>query len=301
MLIASVNLIEHVADKPWPGWTVTLFGMKITMMSNGIAAMVLVALILLAVLIPLTRRWKAIPTGGRAALEAIVVFVRDMIARPALHDKAYTFLPYLVTLFVFVLGLNLLGIIPLEPVTKWLGGFIPVLEGRQIGGTATSVPMVCAGLAGVTLVTIVGCGFWQAARRKREKDKWPMAACVALSPILWFSSLSPPIPGAVGRILMVPLALLELVGAAAKCFALMVRLVANMFAGHMLLAVLMMLAMQVSAHALKTEIPLLGVSFLCVLASVGVTLIELLVAALQAYIFTFLTAMFLGLYVEPAH
>ena len=49
-------------------------------------------------------------------MEAIVVFVRDMIAKPALKDKAYEFLPFLLTMFVFILGLNLFGLVPLEPL-----------------------------------------------------------------------------------------------------------------------------------------------------------------------------------------
>ena len=115
-------------------------------------------------------------------------------------------------------------------------------------------------------------------------------------------SLSPEIPGVMGRVLAFPLAALELIGAVAKCFSLMVRLFANMLAGHALLAALMMFLLM----ALKSMIEdgtghLIYVGPVCVLGSVAVSLIELLVAGLQAYIFTFLTAIFLGLYVEPSH
>lgn len=128
-----------------------------------------------------------------------------------------------------------------------------------------------------------------------------MWAALPASPILWLASLSPEIPGPVGKVLLGPLALLELVGAVAKCFALMIRLTANMFAGHVLLAVLMMFALRAVSNALEVRMLYLGVSAMCVLGSVGVTILDLLVSLLQAYIFTFLTAMFLGLYVEPSH
>ena len=119
---------------------------------------------------------------------------------------------------------------------------------------------------------------------------------------MWIKSLSPEMPGAIGAILMVPMMLLELVGVVAKCFALMVRLFANMISGHTLLAMLMMFILKALAVMLRDKAPhLLYVAPLCVLGSVLVSLMEMLVAGLQAYIFTFLTAMFLGIYVEPQH
>jgi F-type H+-transporting ATPase subunit a len=301
LLLASTNPIEHVVDKPWVGWQVHLMGVEITLMSSCIAAMLLVAAILLAVLVPVGRRRAGVPSGLHNVLESIAVFVRDMIARPALHDKAYDFLPYLLTLFVFVLGMNLFGIIPIEPITHWLGEYTGFLAGKPIGGTATVVPTVCAGLALTTLGAIMACGLWRAARSKHEHAKWPLWVCVVSSPLLWFVSLSPQIPGPVGKVLLIPLALLELLGAVAKCFALMIRLTANIMAGHMLLAVLMMFTLQMAAKALEANALFFGVSILCVLASAAATILDLLVAGLQAYIFTFLTAMFLGLYVEPSH
>ena len=302
MLIATSNPIEHIADHPWgPPWRVSWFGMDITLMSNSIAAMILTALLLAVVIVLVARRRRTVPAGSYNALEVLVVFVRDMIARPALHDQAYVFLPYLLTVFFFVLGLNIFGMIPVEPISKSLGGVVPWLAGKPIGGTATAVPTVCAGLAATTLLTILCCGLWRAAQQKRQRDRWPMFFCVLVSPWLWLKSLSPSIPGAVGEILPIPLAILELIGALAKCFALMIRLTANMFAGHVLLAVLMMFAMQAASNALEKHILFFGVSILCVLGGVAATILDILVACLQAYIFTFLTAMFLGLYVEPSH
>jgi F-type H+-transporting ATPase subunit a len=94
------------------------------------------------------------------------------------------------------------------------------------------------------------------------------------------------------------LAILEIISLISKCVALMIRLVANMLAGHSLLAVFLMFILVAIDGNLKS---LAYVGPLSVLGSVFVSLIELLVAALQAYIFTFLSAIFMGLYMEPAH
>ena len=290
----------HVADQPWEGFQTTLLGMKVTLMSSGIAAMIVVAAVLTAVIITLSHRRQAIPSGGAGALEAVVVFVRDSIARPALHDRAYAFLPFLLTLFLFVFSLNIFGMIPLHSFTKWLGTVFPPMSGKIIGGTPTRIPTVCAGLASLTLFSIFACGLWRAAQRKRLNSTWPAWLCVALSPVLWLSEMTPDIPGPVGAVLAVPLAALELIGVLAKCFALMIRLAGNMIAGHVLLGVLLMFAMQAAGNAIRTHTLFFGVSILCVLGSAAVTMLDLLVACLQAYIFTFLTAMFLGLYVESA-
>jgi len=297
-VLAEVDLIHHVSDHPWPWeWTRTqLWGMDVTLMSSAIAGMIVVGIVLAAVIIPLARRRirskHEIPTGAQSVVEVIIVFVRDMIARPALHDMAYEFLPYLLTLFVFLLGNNLLGIIPLEPLTNLVG--LP-----SMGATPTAIASVCIALGLTTLMTIVFMGLRKQALRCRMERGWPMYLCYMASGFLWAKSLSPPISGTLGLILGVPLALLELVGVLTKCFALMVRLFANMLAGHVLLGVLMMFIMQSLAGFLREATPhVFYVAPVCILGSVAASILELLVAGLQAYIFTFLTAMFLGLYVE---
>jgi F-type H+-transporting ATPase subunit a len=296
MTIASGSLMDHVNDHPWPGCQVEVFGMKVTLMSSGIAQMILVAIAVAGLVLLAARRRSKVPSGGKNLLEAIVVFIRDMVARPALHDKADPFLPFLLTMFVFILGMNLSGLLPLYSLT-------PVL-GVPMGTTPTGILTVCGGLAGISLVTIIGCGLIKTAGVYRVHNNWPMPVCIAMSPILWVWSLSPPIPGITGVIFRPFLALLELVGAVAKCFALVIRMFANMMAGHVLLAVMMMFIVQALGrwmgdwmHGAVNVLPIT----VCIGASVLIDLMEMMVAVLQAYIFTFLTAIFLGLYVEPAH
>ena len=291
MSMLAYSLVERVMDHPWPGWQVTVWGVHMTLMSAGIASMLLAAVILVAVVVPLAQRTRAVPHGAGNLLEVVVVFVRDMIAKPALHDKAYDFLPFLLTMFSFVLVVNLLGIVPLEPLSEVAG--LP-----RIGGVATSIPTVAAGLASLSLLTILATGLRASAIKCRHQRHWPWALCAIAAPVLWLRALSPPVPGITGKLLMVPLTALEFIGLVAKCFALMVRLFANMISGHTLLAVLMMFIVMALQSRL---INAFYIGPFSIAASVAVEVLELLVAALQAYIFTFLTAMFLGIYAEPSH
>ncbi|MCD4823402.1 MAG: F0F1 ATP synthase subunit A [Phycisphaerae bacterium] len=295
-------LMSHVVDHPWPGCQVTIFGMEITWMSSSIASMIIVGLAL-CIILPL-RAKRAAATGKGGILEVTVLFVRNNIAIPALGENANRFLPMLLTMFVFVLGMNLIGLLPIQPLCHAIPG-----NEYMVGATPTSVLTVCGALGGITLVTILTMGVWRAAQRKRESSNWPMALCIAACPVLWVMSLAPNVPGTVGKVLALPLAALEFIGAIAKCFALMVRIFANMLAGHFLLAVMMMFIVRtlvstiisVMDPAMENEIHFFYIGPVCIVASVLVDLMELLVAGLQAYIYTFLSAMFFGLYIEASH
>ena len=300
MLLAATSsmadqIMDRISDHPWPGCQIQIGGMTVTWMSSAIASMIITALVLVAVIIPMARKHKAMPSGSANVLDLVVVFVRDMIARPALHDKSYQYLPLLLTLFLFILGMNLMGIIPLEAISHLAN--IPA-----IGHTATSIPTVCAGLASIALFTIIVSGMASQVRRIRRRRGLPMSICILISPWLWVKSLSPEIPGPVGSILLIPLALMELIGAVAKCFSLMIRLCANMITGHALLAVMMVFILEaMRAYFVSDSTDLFLVGPAAVAGAVAVSMLELLVAGLQAYIFTFLTAMFVGLYAEGAH
>lgn len=290
LFLADADLVKHIVDHPWRVSWVHALGPDITLMSSAIATMLLAALIVLVVAIPLARRYQPVPRGGRNVLEVLVIFVRDMIAKPALHEKAYPFLPFLCTMFMFILTMNLLGMIPLAPLThEWLGG------------TPTSVMAVCGGLASISLCTILVISLRTTTRKFHEHHRWPLIVCGVLSPLLWIKSLAPNVPGLAGKVLFVPLMLLELVGLFGRCFALMVRLFANMVAGHTLLAVLAMIGLDAAAGLVKGSLHGLYVTPIVFAASVLIDVMELLVAGIQAYVFTFLTAIFLGIYAEPAH
>jgi F-type H+-transporting ATPase subunit a len=302
MILASENLMDHVRDTPWAGWFVDAFGRRIPLMTSGVATMLLVAGLLTALLVWMARRHRTRPGSMPGAfLEVFVLFVRDRIAAPSMGPKrGEQFLPYLLTAFVFVLGMNLSGLLPTQPISQWLtGGRYPV------GHTPTSSVAVCAMLALLTLGTITVFGLHAAARR----SGLPMALALPAAPVLWFLGFAPHIPGKTGKIMSLPLAVMEFIGLLAKCFALMVRLVANMLAGHIMLAVVMMFIVESFEagyvtwidHLRENDISVFYVGPICLVGSVLMSLMELMVATLQAYIYTFLTAIFLGLYIEPEH
>lgn len=193
--------------------------------------------------------------------EMMMLFFRDNVARPAIgsHD-ADRYLPLIWTIFFFVLGCNLMGIVP------WAGS--------PTGALATT-----AALAFIVFLTVIGSGmaklgalgFWKAQVPHME------------------------VPKAVGVVLIPLIFVIEIFGLLVKHFVLAVRLLANMIGGHMVLAVLMAF-ISVTASILILWI---GVMPLSVSASVALNLLELLVAFIQAYIFAFLTALFIGMALHP--
>ncbi len=295
-MLAQDDIMGHLVDHPWPHFQVHAGGMTLTLMSSGIATMLLVAAALAVIISLVARRAAESPRGGYNLLEVLVLFVRDMIARPALGDRANRFLPLLLTMFVFILGMNLIGLVPMKDIMKAAG-----VKNYFLGGPTTSVPAVTGALALVSLLTIFASGLWESAHRQHLARGWPMALALAASPLLWIWSLAPKIPGAIGIIMAPMLMTLEFAGALVKCFALMIRLFANMLSGHTMVAILIMLGLQAAEHALRQNMALLPLSILPILGGVLINVLDVLVAVLQAYIFTFLSAMYVGLYSGGGH
>ena len=181
-------------------------------------------------------------------LETMVIYVRDEIARPNLGAKTDRFLPYLLTVFFFILVCNLIGLVP-------------------FGATATANITVTAVLALFTFFVTQFAG---------TKDYWGHI-------------FNPPgIPWFVKPIL-VPI---EVLGLLTKPFALAVRLFANMTAGHLvilnLIGLIFIVGGMSAGAGYATSIPALGLT-------VFVYALELLVAFIQAYVFTVLSALFIGM------
>ncbi len=294
LVASSDNPIGHVADKPWSSAPMVWGG---HVLSSQIAAMVLAALVL-TVLMLLAARRRAVHPGGRGynLLEVFVLFVRDFIARPALHESAYRFLPFLLTLFLFILFCNLIGLVPLLDISAALAGWVPALHGHPVGGTPTGNIWVTGALAGMTLLVIVGSGISGQVRRFVDQGRSPLLGwTVGFFLYLW--SLVPAMPLPIKLVMMWVLIPLEFVGTIAKCFALAIRLFANMSAGHVLLAVLLLFISMASGSGAVAAV----VTPASIAGSVAISLLELLVAFIQAFIFTFLAALFIGMSVHPHH
>ncbi len=276
--MASENPLSHVLQHPLREVPADLgfFTPKgvVTVLSDQIVMMI-VAGALLSLLVPLLIRRRAgndaigrlVPTGFANFFETICEFLRREVAEPVLGEHTDRFIKYVWSAFFFVLTVNLLGLLPLHPLSA--------LFGTHLGGTATGNIWVTATLAVLTLVMMVANGLRFGG----------MAYIKHFCPgPLWLAPLLVPV---------------EIIGLGAKTFALAVRLFANMIAGHILLGVLLGLIFA----AAKSLGPAggLGVGAVVVLGSVAITLLEVFVAFLQAFIFTFLTALFIGMSVNVHH
>jgi len=200
-----------------------------------------------------TRRRSLAPRGMQNVLEAIVVFVRDELARKNIGPHGDRYVPYLLSTFVFILFCNGLGLLP-------------------YGATATSNISVTAGLAGMAFLMIQASGVREHGLYGHFRNLVPHGMPVWLLPI------------------MIPV---EIVGMFTKPFALCIRLFANMTAGHVAI---------LSLFSLVFILKMVWVgAVLSVPLALFISGIEILVVFLQAYIFTMLTSLFIGMSVHPQH
>lgn len=224
---------------------------------------VAVAIVLVAIFVPLAQRIKsgAAPRGRFwNFFESILLFVRDEVARPSIgkHD-ADRFLPFLWSVFFFVLFCNLFGLIP------FLGSPTGSMSVTAVLALSTLVVVLATGIKKMGFV-----GFWKA--QVPHMDLPPLLAVVIIPMIF----------------------VIEVLGLFMKHFVLALRLFANMFAGHIVLAALMGMIGMVWGGLMMWLVAPASVG-----ASVGVNLLELFVAFLQAYVFTFLSALFIGAAAHP--
>lgn len=279
LLVAAENPLEHVVQHPLvtrPADLGILTPEKhITVLSDQISMMIAAGLILI-LFVPLWARRRRgtdavgrhVPAGFGNFLEAICEYLRKEVAEPALHEHTDRFVKYLWSTFFFILTINILGLLPVPPLSK-------LALGTHIGGTATGNIWVTATLAILTMLMMVGNG-------------------LRLGGTAYLAHFCP------GPIWLAPLLIpVEIIGLVARIFALAIRLFANMIAGHILLAVL--LGFILSAGTSMGAGGGLAVAVPVVLASTAIMMLELFVAFLQAFIFTFLTALFLGASVNVHH
>ncbi len=197
------------------------------------------------------------PKGFSGSMEALALYIRQEVVLPNVGHHGEGYAPYLLTLFFFILAMNLLGLLP------W-------------GATATGNIAVTAALAVMAFLVIEVTGM----RTLGPKGY--------LKTIFY---LPPGLPGGPGGaflkvVLLAVMTPIELIGKLAKPFALAVRLFANMTSGHVLVLALIGLTFLFQSYAVG-----LGASVL----ATGVMLLELFVAFLQAFVFTLLTSVFIGL------
>ncbi len=226
--------------------------------TKNVASMMFSAVMLLLIFIPMARKYKKgnkVPKGLQGVMEPIIIFIKEDIALPNIGEHKYEkYLPYLITVFFFIWFNNMLGLIPFFPGGANLTGNIAVTF------TLAFFTMVITNVSG-------------------NKAYWGHIFNTPGVP--WW--LKYPIP-------LMPF--VELVGVIAKPFALMIRLFANITAGHIIVLSLISLI-----FIFKT----VWISPASVVFVLFMDVLELLVALLQAYIFTLLSALFIGLAVQEHH
>lgn len=278
--MAAENPLGHIIQHPLEGFQkqadlgfLTPKGV-VTLLSDQIVMMIVAGLLLILFVPRLVRRRAGgdaigglVPTGFGNFFETVCQYLRKEVAEPVLGKHTDRFIPYVWSAFFFVLTVNLLGLLPVAPVSA--------LFGVHLGGTATGNIWVTATLAVLTLILMVVNGL-RFGGMDYIKHFCPGP--------LWLAPLLVPV---------------EIIGLGAKTFALAVRLFANMIAGHILLGVL--LGLIFTAAAALGVGGGLAIGAVVVLGSVAIMLLETFVAFLQAFIFTFLTALFIGMSVNVHH
>jgi F-type H+-transporting ATPase subunit a len=253
-------LAHHVLDQP-------VFGLP----SKHLLYLVLVALLVIALARAAVRSYQggAVPRGVGAAVESLVLFVRDDIAEPAIGHDARRFTPLLCSFFFFILAAALVGLVPMPGYShgRW----------SLAGTTATANLTITMGLALVSFAAQQYAGIVKYGLVRHLRNLVPPGLPLLMLPI------------------MIPV---ELLSVFTKPFALMVRLFANMLAGHMVVTALLLLIPLMAQGNWAGGVLIAPFS---IGLSLFILLLEVLVALIQAYIFTLLSAIFIGMYAHPAH
>jgi len=225
-----------------------------------VGAVILIIFLLSAARQSQKNRGRA-PSGTQNLAEPIIIFIRDQIAIPSIGEKNYKkFMPPLLTLFFFILLNNLLGLIPIFPF------------GANVTGNI-AVTMVFA-LFTFFVTNIKGSRHYWKEIFNPDVPMW----------------LKFPIP-------LMPL--LEIMGMLTKPFVLMIRLFANMLAGHLIVAVFISLIFIFSS--LMGPAAGYGVSPVSVAFAVFILMLDVLVSFIQAYVFTLLSAIYFGMASAEEH
>jgi F-type H+-transporting ATPase subunit a len=233
--------------------------------TKNVAAMLISMLLICIIFISIgrsyTRRKSQAPKGIQSLIEPLILFIRDDVVKASIGEKRYEkYLPYLLTLFFFIFFNNLLGLVPFFPGGANLTGNI-------------AVTMVMA------LFTFVITSF------SGNKGYW--IHIINTPGVPWWLKI--PVP-------LMPI--VELMGVFTKPFVLMVRLFANITAGHIIVLGFMSLI-----FIFGNISPAIGygVSIVSVAFAVFMGLLELLVAFIQAYVFTLLSSLYFGMATEEHH
>jgi len=288
---AGEMIIGHVSNGPHPLIHLpTFFGIDFSVTKHVLMLWIAAAVLFLLVTTTVRkflRQDRPIPTGFMTVLEIIVEFVRDSIVEPNVGrkwTKAWT--PTVLTIGLFILTANLIGIIPVFDVLGLANHAIKPSEESFLaqvvhgGTTSTGNFNVTGALATISFFLIIVAGTRAHGFVKHWKNLIPGGVPVFVYPIL--------IP-------------IEIMGMFVRPFALMARLAANMTGGHIAILAIISFVF-IFAQQFSATVGVAVGALLSVPLAVGVLALEaIVVVPVQAYVFTLLTAVFIGMAIHAHH
>ena len=276
-LLAASNPMDHISDARLFDGLVSegswlyefsdhLYGLGITkQVALFFIAGILTVLFFWSYVRQIKRDPDAVPGRWGNFVKTILDTLRNQLVLPFMGESGMKFLPILATFFVYILICNLIGLIPM---LDWAG---------HGGNTATANPYITVALALCAFVLYHGLGL-------REQGNI----------FTYIKNLFPHVPVVILPLIIV----IEIAAHIIRPCALAIRLCANMVAGHVMVAVLLGFTATLTMDSLLSG----GViSIISVVAVTLLTFLELLVALIQAFVFTFLTTVFLSMAVHPEH
>ena len=290
------NIIHHVSNSSLDHPLIHLplvFGIDLSVTKHVFMLWIVAIVVACAVIIPIQKylqKNKPVPSGWMNLLEMIVKFIRDSIVKPNIGSKyTETWAPMILTFFFFILFANGIGLIPIFDLLGVLNRFIfqvPASDNHNIinallhgGVTATGNFNVTAALAVITFFTILIAG----TRAHGFINHW--------------KNLVPPGLAWPVYIILIPI---EIIGMFVKPFALTMRLAANMTGGHIaILAILSFMA--IFAEMFNSATTGMGVALFSVPLATAISGLEIIVVLVQAYVFTLLSAVFIGMAINVHH
>jgi F-type H+-transporting ATPase subunit a len=290
------NIIHHVSNSSLDHPLIHLphvFGIDLSVTKHVFMLWIVAIVVACAIIIPIQKylqKNSPVPSGWMNLLEMVVKFIRDSIVKPNIGSKyTETWAPMILTFFFFILFANGIGLIPIFDLLGVLNRFIfqvPASDNHNIinallhgGVTATGNFNVTAALAVITFFTILIAG----TRAHGFINHW--------------KNLVPPGLAWPVYIILIPI---EIIGMFVKPFALTMRLAANMTGGHIaILAILSFMA--IFAEMFNSATTGMGVALFSVPLATAISGLEIIVVLVQAYVFTLLSAVFIGMAINVHH
>ena len=294
------NIIRHVSNSSLDHPLIQLphiWGINLSVSKHVLMLWIVAVLVACSVIIPIRKylqQDKPQPKGWMNVIEAVVKFIRDSIVKPNIGPKfTDTWAPMILTFFFFILFANGIGLLPIFDILGVFNRFIldipaplPGVEDHNFinsllhgGATVTGNFNVTAALAMITFFAIMVAG----SRAHGFINHWKNLAPHGLA---W------PV-----YIILIPI---EIIGMFVKPFALTMRLAANMTGGHIaILAILSFMA--IFAEMFHSTMTGIGVALFSIPLATAISGLEIIVVLVQAYVFTLLSAVFIGMAINVHH